>query len=98
MEASGKVFGLIDALAISAVNKRLDEMKVDFSTGKRYYFTWIHQLALIAYEHGTDSPEWKACVDGWAPKLAQPEFAREAAQIVADLYNRWKVKFAPKPA
>jgi len=37
-------------------------------------------------------------VQNWAPKLHDPEFAREAAQMVADIYNRWKVKLPPKPA
>jgi hypothetical protein len=97
MEAAGKIFGLIDALAISTVNQRLDEMKVDFFTGKKHYYVWIHQLVLIAHANGTDSAEWKACVEEWAPKLVQPEFAREAAQMVADIYNRWKVKLPPRP-
>jgi hypothetical protein len=54
-------------------------------------------LVGIAYAHGIDSPEWKASVDKWAPKLPFPEYAREAAKMVADLYNRWKVKLPPKP-
>jgi transcriptional regulator with XRE-family HTH domain len=97
MEAAGKIFGLIDALAISEVNRRLDAMKVDFFTGKRHYYVWVRQLVLIAHANGTDSAEWKACVEQWAPRLAQPEFAREAAQMVADIYNRWKVKMPPTP-
>jgi hypothetical protein len=35
-------------------------------------------------------------VEKWVPKLHDPEFAREAAVIVADIYNRWKVKLPPK--
>jgi len=81
-----------------AVDARLDELKLDFFTVKRHYVTWIDELLPIADEHGTDSPEWKANVEKWAPKLHDPEFAREAAQMVADIYNRWKVKLPPKPA
>lgn len=32
------------------------------------------------------------------PKLQYQEFAREVAKIVADIYDRWKVKLPPKPA
>jgi hypothetical protein len=50
----------------------------------------------IAHEHGTDSPEWEAEVERWVPKLHDPEFVREAAKMVADVFNLWKVKLPPK--
>jgi len=72
-------------------------MKVGFHHGREYYIFWIHELIPIAYAHGTDSPEWKAEVEKWVPKLHDAEFAREAAKMVADIYNRWKSKLPPKP-
>jgi transcriptional regulator with XRE-family HTH domain len=94
--AGNKLLALIDAEAIQAVNGRLEKMKVEFHHGREYYFFWIHELIPIAYEHGTDSPEWKAEVEKWVPKLHDAEFAREAARMVADVYNRWKVKLPTK--
>jgi transcriptional regulator with XRE-family HTH domain len=97
VDESNKTLALIEALAIQEVGGRLDDMKVAHYQGQEYYFLWIRELIAIAYEHGTDSPEWKASVEQWAPKLEYPEFAREAAKMVADIYNRWKVKLPPKP-
>ncbi len=94
---ANKTLGLIDAQAMLAVDARLDELKLTHHHGKDYYVAWIHELILIAYEHGTDSPAWKASVEKWAPRLPYPEFARDAAQMVADVYNRWKVKLPPRP-
>ena len=79
----------LDVKGRLAIPARLREALVLASDG---------QLVLTAHEYSTDSTEWRACVDGWAPRLAEPEFAREAVQIVADIYNTWKVKFSPKPA
>jgi hypothetical protein len=31
-----------------------------------------------------------------APKLHDPGFAPEAAKLVADIYDRWKVKLPPQ--
>ena len=93
---SNKMLALIDSLAVSAVGGRLDEMKLAHYHGQEYYFTWIRELVAIAYSHGTDSPEWRASVETWAPKLQYPEFAREAATMVADIYDRWKVKLPPR--
>jgi transcriptional regulator with XRE-family HTH domain len=94
--AGNKLLALIDAEAIQAVNGRLEKMKVEFHHGREYYIFWIHELIPIAYEHGTDSPEWKAEVEKWVPKLHDAEFAREAAQMIADIYDRWKVKLPTK--
>jgi transcriptional regulator with XRE-family HTH domain len=94
---SNKILSLIDSLAIAEVGGRLDEMKVAHYHGQDYYFMWIRELVGIAYAQGTDSPEWKASVEQWAPKLHDPEFAREAAKMVADIYDRWKVKLPPGP-
>jgi hypothetical protein len=71
-------------------------MKLAHYHGQEYYFFWIRELIAIAYEHGTDSAEWKASVEQWAPKLQYREFAREAAKMVADIYDRWKVTLPPK--
>jgi hypothetical protein len=30
------------------------------------------------------------------PKLHDPEFAREAAVMIADVFNLWKIKLPPK--
>jgi transcriptional regulator with XRE-family HTH domain len=94
--ASNKLLGVIAALAQEAVEARLARLKLDYRHGKEYYYRWIHELVPIAYEHGTDSPEWKAEVEKWVPKLHDPVFAREAAKLVADVFNRWKVRFPPK--
>jgi len=93
---SNKLLALIEALAIQEVGGRLDDMKLAHYHGQDYYFFWIRELVGIAYEHGTDSAEWQASVEKWAPKLQFPEYAREAAQTVANIYNRWKVKLPPK--
>jgi transcriptional regulator with XRE-family HTH domain len=95
IEESNKTLALIEALAIQEVGGRLDDMKLAHYQGQEYYFMWIRELVGIAYERGTDSPEWKASVEQWAPKLHDPEFAREAAKMVADIYSRWKVKLPP---
>jgi transcriptional regulator with XRE-family HTH domain len=94
--AGNKILAVIDAEAIQAVNGRLEKMKVGFHHGREYYIFWIHELIPIAYAHGTDSPEWKAEVEKWVPKLHDPKFAREAAQMIADIYDRWKVKQPPR--
>jgi hypothetical protein len=98
IEASNKMLGAIAAVAIEAVSKPLEKMKLGFYRGRQYYILWIRELVPIAYEHGTDSPEWKANVEKWVPKLHDPEFVREAAEMVADVFNRWKSKLPPKPA
>jgi transcriptional regulator with XRE-family HTH domain len=95
---SNKTLALIEALAIQEVGGRLDYLKLAHYQGQEYYFMWIRELIAIAYEYGTDSPEWQASVEQWVPKLHDQAFAREAAKMVADIYNRWKVKFPPKPA
>jgi len=95
--AYSKTLSEIRTAALLAVDLRLDKLKLDWYHVKKYYYAWIDRLIPIADEHGTDSPEWQAEVDATAPKLHDPEFAREAAKIVADLYNRWKVKLPPKP-
>jgi transcriptional regulator with XRE-family HTH domain len=95
-EETNKTLGLIEALAIQEVGGRLDDLRLADYHGQEYYFLWINELVGIAYEHGTDSTEWKASVEKWAPKLSFPEYAREAAKTVADIYNRWKVKLPPK--
>jgi hypothetical protein len=94
---SNKILALIEALAIQEVGGRLDDMKLAHYHGQEYYFMWIRELVGIAYAHGTDSPEWKASVEKWAPKLQFPDYAREAAKTVAATYNRWKVRLPPKP-
>jgi transcriptional regulator with XRE-family HTH domain len=96
VDESNKTLALIEALAIQEVGGRLDDRKLAHYQGQEYYFMWIRELVGIAYEHGTDSPDWKASVEKWVPKLHDPEFAREAAKMVADIYNRWKVKLPPK--
>ena len=97
IEGANKLLGVIDALAVQAVVERLEKMKLAHYQGRDYYIFWIHELIPIASAHGTDSPEWKASVEQWAPKLPYPEFAREAALMVADIFNRWKVKLPPRP-
>ena len=97
IEESNKTLALIEALAIQEVGGRLDDMKVAHYQGQEYYFMWIRELVGIAYAHGADSPEWKASVEQWAPKLHDPEFAREAAKMVADIFNRWKSTVPPRP-
>jgi len=96
IEESNKILALIEALAVQEIGGRLDDMKLAHYRGQEYYFMWIRELVGIAYAHGTDSPEWKASVDKWAPKLSLPDYAREAAQTVAAIYNRWRVKLPPK--
>ena len=97
IEASNKLLAVIEAEAIRAVNGPLERMKVALHQGRQYYIFWIRELIPIAHEHGTDSPEWKANVEKWVPKLHEPEFASEAAKMVADIFNRWKSTLPPRP-
>jgi transcriptional regulator with XRE-family HTH domain len=92
-----KTLGLIHAMAMQAVDTRLEELKLDWYSVKKYYYYWIDRLIPIADEHGTDSLEWKAEVDATAPRLHDEAIAREAAALVAGTFNRWKVKLPPKP-
>jgi len=96
VDSANKMLGFIAALAVEAVNERLVGMNLEFHRGRQYYIIWVRELADIAYAHGIGSPEWKASVEHWAPRLPHPEFVREAAQMVADVYDRWKVKLPPK--
>jgi hypothetical protein len=92
IEASNKLLGVIGAVAQEAVDSRLRELKLEYYHGRDYYYRWINELIPIAYAHGTESPEWKANVEKWAPRLHDEKVAREAAVMIADVYNRWKVK------
>ncbi len=92
-----KTLGEIRVAALLAVDLRLDELKLDWYYVKQYYYAWIDRLIPIADEHGTDSPKWRAEVDATAPKMHDEAIAREAAAIVAETFNRWKVKLPPKP-
>jgi transcriptional regulator with XRE-family HTH domain len=91
-----KALSLVRSMAVQAVAARLDELKLAHHRGKEYYYYWIDRLIPIADEHGTDSPEWKAEVEAWVPKLHDPKVAREAAMMIADVFNRWKIKLPPK--
>ncbi len=51
----------------------------------------------LTAEHGTDSPEWAAEVERAAPKLHDPDLARECARLAAEAFNVWKVKLPPRP-
>jgi len=93
-----RTLGLVRAMVVQAVAARLDELKLAHYQGKEYYYYWIDRLIPIADEHGTDSPEWQAEVDATAPKLHDETIAREMAKLVAEIFNRWKVKLPPKPA
>jgi len=92
-----KTLGFIRAMAVQAVAARLDELRLAHHQGKEYYYYWIDRLIPIADEHGTDSPEWKAEVEATVPKLHDPKVAREAAVMIADVFNRWKPTFPSKP-
>jgi hypothetical protein len=92
-----KTLGFIRAMAVQAVAARLDQLRLAHHQGKEYYYYWIDRLIPIADEHGTDSPEWQAEVDATAPRLHNEAIAREAATLVADTFNRWKVKLPAKP-
>jgi transcriptional regulator with XRE-family HTH domain len=92
-----KTLGLIRAVALQAVGAKLDALKLDYYYVKRHYFAWMDRLIPIADEHGTDSPEWQAEVDATAPKLHDPALAREAAALVANTFDIWKVKLPPRP-
>jgi hypothetical protein len=92
-----KTLGLIRAVALQAVSAKLDALKLDYFYVKRHYYAWIDRLIPIAAAHGTDSPEWKAEVDATAPKMHDEAIAREAAVMIAEVFNRWKVKLPPRP-
>jgi transcriptional regulator with XRE-family HTH domain len=87
-----KTHAFVGSLVTSAVAARLDELKLDYHYVKRHYYLWLAELLPIAFEHGADSPEWKANVERWVPKLHDPAIAREAAAIAARAFNTWKVK------
>ena len=97
LEASNKMLGVIAAVAQEAVDASLRQVKLEYYHGREYYYRWINELIQVAYEHGTDSPEWKANVDERAPRLHDEKVAREAAAMIADIFNRWKVNLPPKP-
>ena len=88
---------LTRAMVIQAVNRRLEADRLDFQLVKRHCFTWIGELIPIGDAHGTDSPEWRAKVEKWVPKLHDPAVAREATAIIADTFNRWKNKVETVP-
>ncbi len=92
-----KALSLIRSMAVQTVAARLDELRLAHHQGKEYYYYWIDRLIPIADEHGTDSPEWRAEVEATVPKLHDPKVAREVAVMIADIFNRWKVKLPPKP-
>jgi hypothetical protein len=91
-----RAYGLIRAMALTAVNARLDEQKLDFYYVKRHYNDWVDRLLQIALEHGTGSPEWQAEVDATAPRLHDEPFARAMAALAAETFDKWKVKLPPK--
>ena len=72
------------------------EVLAVLASRKPHYIAWIDRLIPIADEHGTDSPEWQAEVEATVPKLHDPKVAREAAAMIADVFNRWKSKLPPK--
>jgi len=92
-----KTLSLIRSLAVQAVASKLDKLRLAHHQGKEYYYYWIDRLIPIADRYGADSPEWRAEVEATAPRLHDPKVAREAAGLVADIFNRWKVKLPPKP-
>ena len=95
--ARNKTLSLIRSMAVQAVAARLDKLRLAHHQGKEYYYYWIDRLIPIADEHGTDSAEWQAEVEATVPKLHDPKVAREAAALIAGVFNRWKVKLPPKP-
>jgi len=90
--ARNRTLSLIRSLAIQAVAGKLDKLRLAHHQGKEYYYHWIDRLIPIADKHGTDSPEWQAEVEATVPKLHDQQVAREAAALIADVYNRWKAK------
>ena len=95
--ARNRTLSLIRSLAIQAVAAKLDKLRLAHHQGKEYYYHWIDRLIPIADRHGTDSPEWQAEVEATVPRLHVPQVAREAAALIADVFNRWKVRLPPKP-
>ena len=94
--ARNRTLSLIRSLAIQAVAAKLDKLRLAHHQGKEYYYHWIDRLIPIADRHGADSPEWQAEVEATVPRLHVPQVAREAAALIADVFNRWKVRLPPK--
>ena len=88
--------GLVRNMVSSAVNRRLEELRLDFQT-RNPYRQWARNLVDIAIEHGTDSPEWRAETDRAAPRLHDPALAREVASSAAATFEVWKSRIPPKP-
>jgi transcriptional regulator with XRE-family HTH domain len=95
--ARNRTLSLIRSLAIQEVAAKLDKLRLAHHQGKEYYYYWIDRLIPIADRYGADSTEWQAEVEATVPKLHDPRVAREAAVLIADVFNRWKVKLPPKP-
>lgn len=95
VHAYNKAFVLVSAMVQAAVERKMQELRLDFYTTKRFYHNWVNRLVLIAAEHGTDSAEWRAEVDKTAPRMHDEAFAREAAALAAATFNRWKPRLRP---
>jgi transcriptional regulator with XRE-family HTH domain len=89
--------GLVRSMVSNTVNRRLEELRLDFQT-RNPYLRWTRNLVAIAVDHGTDSPEWRAEIDRAAPKLHDPQLAREIATLAATTFEVWKIRIPPKPA
>ena len=87
-----KSHAYVGSLVMGAVAARLDGLKLDYHYVKRHYSLWLAELLPIAFRHGADSPEWRAKVEEWVPRLHDPAVAREAAALAAKAFNTWKVK------
>ena len=95
--AHNRAFGLVRAMVVEAVVARLDELKLAHYQGKDRYINWVDALLPVAVECGTDSLEWEARVDTDVSKSRDPALTRQVAAIIAKTFDRWKVKFPPKP-
>ena len=73
----------------SAVEEKLERQKLDFFHVKQNYHTMVDRLAEIAFKHGTDSAEWRADVDAFAPRLHAEALARQMATAAAETFNLW---------
>jgi len=79
-------------MVVQAVVAYLDELKLEHYQGKDRYINWIDVLLPVAVEHGVNSSEWRAKVSADAAKSQNPALTNQVAAIVAETFDRWKLK------
>jgi len=96
IRAYNKALALVDSMVRRAIDRQVEERRLDFPT-QQHYRRWADWLLPIALAHGTDSVEWRAEVDRAAPRLHDEQFARAVARAAAEAFNAGKAALPPRP-